>query len=288
MESGGRVESAAGNAHSRDAGSGWRSGMKRIDSIQGYQGGYLIGFIIIGVIALRNILFFGGTPVFALMLVLLAVYTLLYITEPWLSLRWGWVPYLYFPCQTALVIALTALRPFTDISSLLYVPLCIQALRAFSRPTAMALITFYVLLLAVTVILGMGWLEGLALTLLDLAVAGFILSYDLLYSRTQADQVESERLLTELQSAHQKLQEYAAQAEELAAARERNRLARELHDSGSQAIFSITLTSQSARLLLDREPARVPEQLDHLQTMTGEALAQLRSLIAQLRPPQKL
>jgi signal transduction histidine kinase len=258
--------------------------MKRTDSVHGYRGGYLIGFIIIGVIALRNILFYGGTPFFFVMISLLAAYTLLYITEPWLSIRWGWVQFVYFPIQTVIVFALTALHPFTDISSLLYIPLCIQALRAFSRRVAKILITFYILLLAVTVMLGMGWLEGLALTLLDLAVGGFILSYDLLYSRTQADQAESERLLTELQSAHQKLQEYAAQAEELAAARERNRLARELHDSVSQAIFSITLTSQSARLLLNREPARVPEQLDRLQTMTSETLARLRSLIAQLRP----
>jgi signal transduction histidine kinase len=252
----------------------------------GYQGGYLIGFMIIGVIALRNILFYEGRPVFSIMILLLAAYSLLYITEPWLSFRWGWFQFFYFPVQTIIVFALTGLRPFTDISSLLYIPLCIQALRIFSRRVATILITFYVILLTITVMLGMGWLEGLALTLLDLAVAGFILSYDLLYSRTQADRAESQRLLTDLQTAHRKLQEYAAQAEELAAARERNRLARELHDSVSQAIFSITLTSQSARLLLEREPTRVPEQLDRLQSMTGDALTQLRSLIAQLRPPQ--
>jgi len=260
--------------------------MKRMDSIQGYHGGYLIGFIIIAVIALRNILFYEGGPVFSVMISLLMAYTFLYIAEPWLSIRWQWVRFLYFPSQTLLVIALTTLRPFTDISSLLYVPLCIQALRAFSRRVATIWLIFYVTLLAVTVVLGLGWLEGLALTLLDLAVCGFVLSYDLLYSRTQADESESRRLLVDLQSAHAKLQEYASQAEELAAARERNRLARELHDSVSQSIFSITLTSQSARLLLDREPARVPEQLDRLQTMTEEVLAQLRSLIAQLRPPQ--
>jgi len=166
------------------------------------------------------------------------------------------------------------------------VPLCIQVMRAFSRRSALIWIIIYVVLLAVTLILGMGWQEGLALILLYLAVCTFLISYDFLYSRTQADQAESQRLLADLQSAHRKLQEYAAQAEELAAARERNRLARELHDSVSQAIFSITLTSQSARLLLDREPARVPEQIDRLQAMTEDALSQLRALIAQLRPPQ--
>lgn len=260
--------------------------MKQMDSVHGYQGGYLIGFILIGVVALRNILFFGDTPVFSLMISLLVAYTLLYTTEPWLSIRWRRYQIIYFPLQTALVFALTALRPFTDISSILYVPLCIQALRIFSRQAATIWLIFYGILLAVTVMLGMGWLEGLALTLLDFAVCGFIISYDLLYSRTQADQTESQRLLADLQSAYQQLQGYAAQAEELATAREHNRLARELHDSVSQAIFSIALTSQSARLLLEREAARVPEEIDRLQKMTEETLAQLRSLIAQLRPQQ--
>ena len=113
-----------------------------------------------------------------------------------------------------------------------------------------------------------------------------VISYDLLYARTQADQTESQTLLAELQQAHHELQEHAAQAEELAAARERNRLARDLHDSVSQIIFGITLTSQAARLLLEREPARVPELLDRLEEMTGSALGRLRSLIAQLRPSQ--
>jgi signal transduction histidine kinase len=256
--------------------------MKRAD----YRGGYLISFIMIGVVVLRAVIWYrGGSPLFN-MVVLLTAYALLYATEPWLSSRFEKYKFFYFPVQTALALALTNLRPFTDIFCLVYVPLCLQAFRAFPRRAATSWTVFYAFVLAVTLLFGMGWLEGLALVLLYLAVFAFLLSYDFLYSRTQADQAESQRLLADLQSAHQKLQEYATQAEELAAARERNRLARELHDSVSQAIFSITLTSQSARLLLDREPARVLEQLERLQKMTEGALAQLRSLIAQLRPSQ--
>jgi len=250
----------------------------------GYQGSYLIGFIIIGAVALRDILFYQSNLVPVILL--LASYALLYILEPWLSQHLDWSKFLYFPIQTAVLIALTNLRPFTDFSSVLYVPVCIQVMRAFSRQAATVLIIFYVALLAATLMIGIGWLEGFALLLLYLAVCAFVISYDFLYLQRQADQAESQRLLADLQSAHQQLQEHAAQAEELAAARERNRLARELHDSVSQAIFSITLTSQSARLLLDREPAGVPEQIDRLQKMTEDALSQLRALIAQLRPPQ--
>lgn len=148
----------------------------------------------------------------------------------------------------------------------------------------MGWILVFVTLFGVTLIPGLGLWEGLALILLNLASGTFLISYDFLYLRTQADQAQSQRLLADLQSAHQKLQEYASQAEELAAARERNRLARELHDSVSQVIFSITLTSQSARLLLERNSARVSEEIERLQKMTSTALNQLRSLIAELHP----
>jgi signal transduction histidine kinase len=253
---------------------------------RGYQGSYLIGFIIIAVVALRAILFYLGSPILPIAVALIAIYSLFYACEPWLSNRFRWSNLPYFLLQTALVIVLSNLRPFLDISSDLYMPLCIQAVRNFSRRGALILMIVYMVLLSATLTVGLGWADGLVLLLLFLAVGAFLISYDFLYARTQADQAESQRLLADLQAAHQRLQAYAAQAKDLAAARERNRLARELHDSVSQAIFSINLTSESARLLLDREPARVPEQIDRLQAMTEQALAQLRSLIAELRPPQ--
>ena len=258
--------------------------MKGTERPHGYQGGYLIGFIMIGVVALRAILFYQGQAKLVMLILLIAIYAMLYSVEPWLSKRFQWFQHAYFPFQTAIVITISNMRPFLDFHTVLYFPLCTQIFRTFSRQVAMGWSIFFVALLGTTLIIGMGLLEGLALILLDLATGTFLISYDFLYSRTQADQSESQRLLANLQSAHQKLQEYAAQAEELAAARERNRLARELHDSVSQVIFSITLTCQSARLLLERDPAHVPGEIKRLQEMTSSALDQLRSLIAELHP----
>jgi signal transduction histidine kinase len=250
------------------------------------QGLTLFGFLVLGVAALRILLFYQGQPQLVPAFVLLAAHSLLFALEPWLSARFRWFRLLYFPLQTALVVAVTNLRPFLDASAILYIPLFLQALHAFSRRVAIAWMIFFATLLTVTLVLGMGWATGLAFDLMILGGIGFLVSYDVLSAQTRADQAASEALVAELQQAHQKLRLYAEQAEELAAARERNRLARELHDSVSQMIFGITLTSHAARLLLERDPARVPEQLDHLERMTGSALSQLRSLIAQLRPPQ--
>jgi signal transduction histidine kinase len=260
--------------------------MKRTEQERGYQGGYLIGFIIIAAVALRAIINFQGRPALILSIMLLVLFTLLYSLEPWLSFHFPWQKYFYFPVQTSAVMLLTSLHPFTDISCLMYIPLSIQVFRSFPPRVAGIWSVFYLFLLALTLVLGLGWLVGLALVLLFLSVCTFLVSYDFLFLRTKAEQAQSQQLLTDLQAAHQKLGEHAVHAQELAAARERNRLARELHDSVSQAIFSITLTSQSARVLLGREPGRVPEQIDRLQALTEDALGQLRSLIAELRPPQ--
>lgn len=249
-----------------------------------YQGGYLLGFILIGVVALRAVLFYQVRSNLVIVITLLTIYALLYTLEPWLSRRFCWFMHLYLPLETANVVTLSNVHPFSDFHTLLYFPLCIQVFRAFSRQVAIGWIIFFIVLFVITVIPELGLGQGFALLLLNLASGTFLISYDFLYLRTQANQVESQRLLADLQVAHQKLQEQAAQAEELAAARERNRLARELHDSVNQVIFGITLTSQSARLLLERDPSRVPEEIERLQEMTSSALNQLRSLIAELRP----
>jgi signal transduction histidine kinase len=246
----------------------------------------LFGFLVLGVAALRILIFYQGQPVLLPALLLLGAHALVYAAALLLPVRPRWFPWLYFHLQAALVLALTNLRPFLDASAILYLPLFLQVLHAFSRRTAIAWMILLATLLSTTVVLGMGWAAGLSFDLVILGGCVFLVSYDYLSARTRADEAESQALVAELQRTQEKLREHAAQAEELAAARERNRLARELHDSVSQVIFGVTLTSQAARLLLERDPARVPEQIDHLEEMTGSALGQLRSLIAQLRPPQ--
>ena len=54
--------------------------------------------------------------------------------------------------------------------------------------------------------------------------------------------------------------------------------------SVTQIIFGLTLSAQAARILLDRDPARVAAQLDHMQVLAQNALAEMRALIQQLHP----
>ncbi|HET9919407.1 MAG TPA: PAS domain S-box protein [Ktedonobacteraceae bacterium] len=74
------------------------------------------------------------------------------------------------------------------------------------------------------------------------------------------------------------------QAQELAAIQERQRLARELHDSVSQALYGISLGTHTARTLLDRDPGKAAEPLDYVLSLTEAALVEMRALIFELRP----
>jgi PAS domain S-box-containing protein len=78
--------------------------------------------------------------------------------------------------------------------------------------------------------------------------------------------------------------ELRRQAGELAAGEERAHLARELHDSVTQALFSMTLVSRSVELLLERDDPAAREQLGQLRDLQREALAEMRALIFELRP----
>jgi len=65
---------------------------------------------------------------------------------------------------------------------------------------------------------------------------------------------------------------------------ERQRLARELHDSVSQALFGIGLGARTAREHLDRDPGAARAPLDYVLQLAEAGLAEMRALIFELRP----
>jgi signal transduction histidine kinase len=79
-----------------------------------------------------------------------------------------------------------------------------------------------------------------------------------------------------------------SEAQQRLALEARHRLARELHDSVSQALFSMTLETRAAQLLLQRaglpDDGPLGERLDLLRQLTQGALAEMRTLIFELRP----
>ena len=74
------------------------------------------------------------------------------------------------------------------------------------------------------------------------------------------------------------------QAQELAALQERQRLARELHDSVSQALYGISLGAHTAREALESEPGQAMASMEYVIALAEAGLAEMRALIFELRP----
>lgn len=90
---------------------------------------------------------------------------------------------------------------------------------------------------------------------------------------------------SELQAAHQRLQETAAQEQELAVLRERARLAREMHDTLGHALVLISIKLEAAHRLRERDPERCDRELEATKEIARNTMNELRASIANLRSP---
>jgi signal transduction histidine kinase len=70
----------------------------------------------------------------------------------------------------------------------------------------------------------------------------------------------------------------------LVALDERNRLARELHDSVTQVLFTATLLTEVMPQIWRRDPEQGFQTLEKLRLLTRGALAEMRTMLIELRP----
>jgi signal transduction histidine kinase len=118
---------------------------------------------------------------------------------------------------------------------------------------------------------------------LFLAGQVFIVAFTQMAVNEEKTRKEVERLASDLATANQHLREYAMQVEELAIAKERNRLAREIHDGLGHFLTTIHMQIQAARAVMPNDPSRALETLAKAQNLTQEALADIRRSVAALR-----
>jgi signal transduction histidine kinase len=245
---------------------------------------YLTAYLVSIGTAIRYLIRYRGDPYLGLVAALLVAFFLLLALEPWLSRRSQCYTHLYLVLQTGIAVTLSLIPPKLDYFSILFVTLVLQAVHVFPSRSSFRWIGAFSVIMTVFMFYGQGWNRGLPLVLIFVVIYSFFGSYATVARQAETARGESQRLLSELQVAHQQLQLYTAQAEELAVVQERSRLARNLHDSVTQTIFTMTLTAEAASLLFERDPARAAPQLEKLQELAQSALGEMRSLVFELRP----
>jgi signal transduction histidine kinase len=208
---------------------------------------------------------------------LMAGYFALSVAQPPLNRRWPLSTHFILSLQTLIVIALLLTRPTVDYYGILFMGLSIIAGRDLPDRGSVAWLAIFCLGVTLGLIAAYG--TGGALNYAPIYIAGCLTIG--LYGRASR---KAEALAAELSQANRRLHEYAERAEEAAAAQERAHLARELHDAATQTVFSMNLTAAAARIALEKEPEKAPALIDTLQELARDALAEMRTLVRELRP----
>lgn len=90
-------------------------------------------------------------------------------------------------------------------------------------------------------------------------------------------------LIMRLHEAQEQLREQMVRNEELAAERERARIARDIHDVLSHSLAVLSIQVQAARQLRTRDPERLAAKLDDMATLIRESITESRRVVGLLR-----
>ena len=185
-------------------------------------------------------------------------------------------PALYFGSQAVVMALLFLLQsPASDAFNFLFFILTVHAAVALNLRTAIAWTALYYLISSAAVLLSRGT-DGLFAVFFYLVA--FVVCVTLGHTLQQAELTSerNQRLVDELRETQQKLQD-------LAVVEERNRLARDLHDSVKQQVFAISMQLSAARTALSQnDPAF--SSVAEAERLAQQAGTELTALINALRP----
>lgn len=185
---------------------------------------------------------------------------------------------LYFVAQTLLAVAVVMLTDGEVMASALFFPLAGEVFGLFydsgRRIAGIA---------SLIVAWGLSGMATAGVSMMRVQLPGAVLGlafvgiYVTLFTRQMRERERAEKLLTELAEAHDKLKAYALKVEELSVTQERQRMARELHDTLAQGLAGLIMQLEAVDDLLGRG------DVERARAVTGRAMQRARTTLQEAR-----
>ena len=215
------------------------------------------------------------------MVVVFTFLMLVHVTLHWLVVRVIQTPSLktvYILGQGLLAFFITQLSHNTAMVFALYMALIGETIGFLGINRWGALSTLYFMVLSLINFVLFTNMDSAVYWLITIVpIITFISMYVTLYVRQAEAREKAEALATELEAANQQLTEYAARVEDLTITTERQRMARELHDTLSQGLAGLILQLEAADAhLTNNHTAKA-------QSIVGNAMEQARATLANAR-----
>jgi len=192
----------------------------------------------------------------------------------------------FLAARMLLIEAVAAVDP-SGLSRVLYSIVPFAAYFSLGKRVSYGLAIFYMSLFVVKLCLFVpGWYmnkEAISEVLMFFIGLLFAISMASIASEAETNRRRAELFLGDLAASHQKLKVYAEQAAELATAEERNRLARDIHDSLGHYLTAINLLLEKAIAFRQRHPQEAVVAVFDAKRLTREALQDVRQSVGALR-----
>jgi signal transduction histidine kinase len=97
------------------------------------------------------------------------------------------------------------------------------------------------------------------------------------------EKLKTDKLNKDLISANQKLKEYSTKIEELTSAKERTRIAQELHDSIGHSLIALSMNLDYAENVVDLKPEKAKEVINKAHIISKDCIVKLREVVSVLK-----
>lgn len=190
---------------------------------------------------------------------------------------------LYYTVQIALVTLILYASPSRGFLGIVVLPLVSQAI--FDLRARWASVVGGYLFLATICVWGIPvGLRGVLQAVLNYATAFiFTVAFTIITKKALIAREHASALRVKVERANEQLRAYAAQAEELATTRERNRLAREIHDGVGHYLTVIKTQLDAAAALLPDQPERARDVVQKAAKLSADALDDVRRSVGAFR-----
>lgn len=197
----------------------------------------------------------------------------------------AWWTHVHLAIYAGLVALLMYIQPGWTMYPVLYITPITWAFLTLPLRQSQYWVIAFTIITASSFAVGISLDEGLMAVFLYGVLYGFIGAFAGALVRADRLRRESQALLAELQTAHGQLQAYALRSEEMAVIDERNRLAREMHDTLGHRLTVAAVQLEAAQRLCPTDPDRAAIMVGTVREQVRETLSELRATVATLRTP---
>lgn len=192
--------------------------------------------------------------------------------------------YIYFAVQIGVAGSIIYICRGSGVSPLLFIPLVSQSVVMLS--TRSMFVTngiLFAIYLEITHLFSRGWEPIWNNVPFMLAGQVALILFIQMIGDEDHTHAENQRLITELELANESLKQYAGQIEEFTISRERNRIAREIHDGVGHYLTVVNMQVQAANAIMDTDSERAHQILERAMNQTQMALGEIRKSVTLLR-----